>query len=117
MVLAPVSKKNTRSILCDYDVFIISFQNDKSCQPGHRCKRDIEIYMGDVTVEAKRDAGGPVVTFNGAPVAIPSNKAGLIFEQISQYIVIRSNIGFTVSQCIFCCFPNLHLQDVLFLLL
>lgn len=44
----------------------------------------------------KRGSNGPSVTYNGAEVSIPSNKGGLIFEQISQYTVIRSNIGFEV---------------------
>ena len=50
-----------------------------------------------MTIEAKRDANGPVITIDGAPVTTPSNNGGIIFEQISQYTIIRSNLGFTVS--------------------
>ncbi|XP_053374174.1 von Willebrand factor-like [Mercenaria mercenaria] len=76
--------------------FHIHVQNDKNCQPGHRCKREMEIYMGNEVISLKRDVNGPSIKWNGAAVTIPSNKGGVIFEKVSHYIIIRSNIGFQV---------------------
>ncbi|WAR09836.1 SSPO-like protein [Mya arenaria] len=76
--------------------FQIHVANDKNCQTGHRCKRELDIYLGNDRISLKRDASGPVVTYNGAVVPVPSSKGGVIFEKISSYIVVRSSIGFQI---------------------
>lgn len=52
--------------------------------------------MGNEVITLKRDANGPSIKWNGASVTIPSSKGGIIFEKVSHYIIIRSNIGFQV---------------------
>ena len=47
-------------------------------------------------ISMKREASGPVVQWNGAPVAIPSNKNGIVFEKVSHYTIVRSSLGFTI---------------------
>ncbi|XP_052248669.1 mucin-5AC-like isoform X9 [Dreissena polymorpha] len=76
-----------------FNIYVI---NDKNCQPGHRCKRELDIFVGNDQISLRRGANGPVVTYNGAPVAVPSNKGGIIFEEISQYMIVRSSIGFQI---------------------
>jgi len=62
-----------------------------------RCKRGIEIYIGnDVIVMKRDDTAGTVITYNGADVSIPSSHGGLIFEKISQYVIVRSTLGFQI---------------------
>ncbi|WAR09820.1 KCP-like protein [Mya arenaria] len=60
------------------------------------CKRELDIYMGNDRISLKRDSSGPVVTYNGAVVPVPSSKGVVIFEKISSYIVVRSSIGFQI---------------------
>ena len=44
----------------------------------------------------KRDASGPKVEWNGAPVAIPSTKNGVVFEKVSHYTIVKSSLGFSI---------------------
>ena len=78
------------------NTFSIQVRNDKTCQPGHRCKRELEIFIGNDVISLKREASGPVVQWNGAPVAIPSNKNGIVFEKVSHYTMVRSSLGFSI---------------------
>ncbi|KAL4222951.1 Mucin-5B [Mactra antiquata] len=78
------------------NTFHIHVHNDPSCQPGHRCKRELEIFMGKDIITLTRDENGASVKFNGQAVPIPSNRGGVIFEKVSHYTIIRSNIGFQV---------------------
>ena len=78
------------------NTFDIQVINDKACQPGHRCTRGLEIYIGSDVITIKRDASGPKVEWNGAPVAIPSNKNGVVFEKVSHYTIVKSSLGFSI---------------------
>ena len=78
------------------NTFHIHVHNDQSCQPGHRCKRELEIFIGNDVISMKRDASGPKVEWNGVRVAIPSTKNGIVFEKVSHYTFVRSSLGFTI---------------------
>ncbi|KAK3611485.1 hypothetical protein CHS0354_039098 [Potamilus streckersoni] len=78
------------------NTFHIHVMNDKNCVAGHRCKREVEIYIGTDTIALRRDSLGPIVQYNGATVTVPGTQGGVIFEKISHYIIIRSSLGFKV---------------------
>lgn len=52
--------------------------------------------MGKDKITLERDDTGISIKWNGQPVTIPSNRGGVIFEKVSHYTIIRSNIGFQV---------------------
>ncbi|KAK3611483.1 hypothetical protein CHS0354_039095 [Potamilus streckersoni] len=78
------------------NTFHIHVMNDKNCVAGHRCKREVEIYIGTDTIALRRDSSGPIVQYNGATVTVPGTQGGVIFEKISHYIIVRSSLGFKV---------------------
>ncbi|CAH1788460.1 unnamed protein product, partial [Owenia fusiformis] len=78
---------------CGLNTFDIHVVNDKSCTANDKCSRAIKMYVGESVLALFRAENGPVVTWNGDAVSIPSSVAGIIVEQIADYIYVRTSLG------------------------
>nr|XP_006820368.1 PREDICTED: mucin-2-like [Saccoglossus kowalevskii] len=90
--------------ICSYvlvaDCFSSSFEifitNSRSCSPPYAgCERSLMVAIGQLqTLHLYRQNDEPIVTLDGADLALPVDVNGLVIESVTGHILVRSSVGF-----------------------
>ncbi|KAK7109139.1 mucin-5B-like [Littorina saxatilis] len=82
---------------CSLNTFTVNVINDRNCQPGTPCKRELDIYLGSSKVSLRAGASGPEVTWDGTSLTVPTSRSGTVFQQVGRYLTVQSALGFMVK--------------------
>ena len=48
-------------------------------------------------VSLRQGGNGPQVTWDGAPLTVPTSHSGTVFQQVGRYLTVQSPLGFMVK--------------------
>lgn len=82
---------------CAFNTFSVNVINDRHCDGSAPCKRELDLYLGSSKVSLRQSAGGPQVTWDGTPMAIPGSRSGTVIEKIGNYLTVQSTSGFMIK--------------------
>ncbi|XP_070536988.1 von Willebrand factor-like [Ptychodera flava] len=83
---------------CVGNSFRIHVHNDRECtQNSAACQRWLTIYIGTVEINLKTEDGDFAVYREQAVLTVPNSIDTLHLEKISQYLFVRSTLGFSLK--------------------
>ena len=86
---------------CEQNTFAVHINNPVLCETVS-CITSVTIYVGsEEYILTNSDEGGPVVINAGKAHTIPTSMNGLLFQMMSDYVVVSSSLGFRYVYLVF----------------